>query len=82
VDSTPFFRWMLQQKKKTVHDDEDTDRLSLELLPQERKKERSTERHRETQRERERERVKNCGSRYLNQYLGKSILDILNPIIV
>jgi hypothetical protein len=55
VDSTPFFRWMLQQKKKTVHDDEDMDRLSLELLPQERKKERSTERHRETQRERERE---------------------------
>jgi hypothetical protein len=46
---------MLQQKKKTVHDDEDMDRLSLELLPQERKKERSTERHRETQRERERE---------------------------
>jgi hypothetical protein len=38
VDSTPFFRWMLQQKKKkkkkTVHDDEDMDMLSLELLPQ------------------------------------------------
>ncbi len=42
----------------------------------ERKKERKKHR------ERERERVKNCGSRYLNQYLGKSILDILNPIIV
>jgi len=56
VDSTPFFRWMLQQKKKTVHDDEDMDRLSLELLPQERKKERSTERHRETQRDTQRER--------------------------
>jgi hypothetical protein len=41
VDSTPFFRWMIQQKKKkkkkkkkTVHDDEDMDMLSLELLPQ------------------------------------------------
>ncbi len=69
VDSTPFFRWMLQQKKKkkkTVHDDEDMDKLSLELLLKERKK----------------EIVKNCGSRYLNQYLGKSILDILNPITV
>ncbi len=53
VDSTPFFRWMLQQqkkKKKTVHDDEDMDRLSLELLPQERKKERSTQRDRERER--------------------------------
>jgi hypothetical protein len=40
------------------------------------------ERKKESQKERERERVKNCGSGYLNQYLGKSILDILNPIIV
>ncbi len=43
---------------------------------------RKNERKKHREREREREIVKNCGSRYLNQYLGKSILDILNPIIV
>jgi len=66
-----------EEEKKTVHDDEDMDMLSLELLPQWKK-----ERKKHRKREKERERVKNCGSRYLNQYLGKSILDILNPIIV